>query len=1092
MHRSIFSIAGMLFANVAISLSTQQSIEGGQPAPSGAAPADVTIERLETTYQFENNGTGHILLQGRAKALTVAGRDSLGRFGMTYDPRHEKLRVDQLRTIKANGQIIPADRSQLTEGSLPSQGGLEVGYAMLPAANFETGDSIEFSATRVVTDPIAKGEFWAEHFRSPGDRIGPETVALDLPAERAVAFWYDPTTPPTVTSQNGRVVYRWSLPPPGAGGPQARPQATFAVSSFTTWGKLGDWYLRLQDAAGANATATREKATTLVASTQSSSEQAAVLYAWVSRSIRYVSLALGGNGFQPHPVDDVLAKSYGDCKDKHLLLATMLKDVGIEAVPALVSVADDLRYPSVPTPGQFDHVLTVITVGREETWVDSSLEVARFGQLLPSLRGRRALVLRSSRSGLVTIPEAPNQANTVEVRVSGSVSAGGTLSCTTEIQFCGEADLPWRLLFHSGAGEATAALGKALAQAQADGAVADHTTSSDPEAVEEPFTVRYAASKTGFINPFGTRSSSSLPSLMVWLTDTTGEPVQPSPSAQGAGSEAGAGNQAILAPTRLTETIDIAVPDGYAVEVPQAVHIRNAGLTFDATYEFVGGHLNGTRTLERKSTKEPGADRAWAALQQVVKGDTKQAAGFRRAAGSTNSEDPLARLSADELAQLGFKAVEDKQFETARATLSKAVEKDQKHLYAWNNLGRAYLGLREWQKAEAALRKQIEVNALDQWAFNNLGEALCYQLRFREAAEAYRAQLNVNPFDQFALVNLGNLLNDTYHFDEAVGVLKQARKAAGNDPRIAVHLVRALRESGHREESRELLEDLRQMPGAGAINETMVETFPTGQPGLSVRIAPFGAPDARLAAAEANRRIADARARLDGVEKPDTAFDDVATMARLAEDLDLVGQIRAKEGDTDKARRCFVEALAISLSPDVAAHLADFEAGQGRLDKALHYEAIVQRTARNPRPIPTAIEAYAEKTYKGRQDRETDTLAFSWEVRDPRRISTQLTRWPGDAEATEPVSVQVRALVAATGEVIAAEALRGAEPWRSQAIATVKKLKLPPVTAGGVPVRTSRTLDFRFDAPRRIEAVWGYGLNPWQEFWHPQTFEGSY
>ena len=57
----------------------------------------------------------------------------------------------------------------------------------------------------------------------------------------------------------------------------------------------------------------------------------------VALHIHYVGLEFGIGRYQPHPADDVLSNEYGDCKDKHTLLAALLKAAGIEAWPVLIS-----------------------------------------------------------------------------------------------------------------------------------------------------------------------------------------------------------------------------------------------------------------------------------------------------------------------------------------------------------------------------------------------------------------------------------------------------------------------------------------------------------------------------------------------------------------------------------------------------------------------------------------------------------------------------------------------------------------------------------------------------------------------------------
>ena len=52
--------------------------------------------------------------------------------------------------------------------------------------------------------------------------------------------------------------------------------------------------------------------------------------------MRYIGVAFGIGRYQPHSAETVLDNQYGDCKDKHTLLAAMLKAAGYEAWPALI------------------------------------------------------------------------------------------------------------------------------------------------------------------------------------------------------------------------------------------------------------------------------------------------------------------------------------------------------------------------------------------------------------------------------------------------------------------------------------------------------------------------------------------------------------------------------------------------------------------------------------------------------------------------------------------------------------------------------------------------------------------------------------
>src|ERR1019366_5109164 len=84
-----------------------------------------------------------------------------------------------------------------------------------------------------------------------------------------------------------------------------------------------------------------------------------VLYGFVATKFRYIGVAFGIGRYQPHAATDVLSNGYGDCKDKHTLLAALLAAVGIKAYPVLINSSVTID-PDVPSLNQFDHVITVV------------------------------------------------------------------------------------------------------------------------------------------------------------------------------------------------------------------------------------------------------------------------------------------------------------------------------------------------------------------------------------------------------------------------------------------------------------------------------------------------------------------------------------------------------------------------------------------------------------------------------------------------------------------------------------------------------------------------------------------------------------
>ena len=145
------------------------------------------------------------------------------------------------------------------------------------------------------------------------------------------------------------------------------------VTTFANWEEIGRWYGSLQKDPLEVTPAIQAKAVELTQDLKTDDEKIRALYEFVALKFHYIGLDFGIGRYQPHAADDVLGNGYGDCKDKHTLLASLLKAAGFEAWPALIHGTRKLD-PDVPSPAQFNHVITVVSVGGQTIWLDTTPE----------------------------------------------------------------------------------------------------------------------------------------------------------------------------------------------------------------------------------------------------------------------------------------------------------------------------------------------------------------------------------------------------------------------------------------------------------------------------------------------------------------------------------------------------------------------------------------------------------------------------------------------------------------------------------------------------------------------------------------------
>src|SRR5262249_21140759 len=140
---------------------------------------------------------------------------------------------------------------------------------------------------------------------------------------------------PVVTESDNQRTYAWSKPLcPAAPKDDDLPsreelRTTVVASTFTSWEQVGEWKKKLR-ADCWKCTPKMQKVVEEVTKTcKTPLEKARALTYWVRRNVRYVSVG-EKHDYTPHMPEEVMANRYGDCKDTSQLLATLLREAGIQ------------------------------------------------------------------------------------------------------------------------------------------------------------------------------------------------------------------------------------------------------------------------------------------------------------------------------------------------------------------------------------------------------------------------------------------------------------------------------------------------------------------------------------------------------------------------------------------------------------------------------------------------------------------------------------------------------------------------------------------------------------------------------------------
>ncbi|HUQ95523.1 MAG TPA: tetratricopeptide repeat protein [Bryobacteraceae bacterium] len=280
-----------------------------------------------------------------------------------------------------------------------------------------------------------------------------------------------------------------------------------------------------------------------------------------------------------------------------------------------------------------------------------------------------------------------------------------------------------------------------------------------------------------------------------------------------------------------------------------------------------------------------------------------------------------------ELHTAGLQALQARQYERAATLLQRVTELDAKHKYAWNNLGRAYLGLQREEDAVACFRRQIEINPFDEYSYNNLGMALVKLGKNEDAEAAFRKQIEVNPLDKWAHRNLGRLLMDARRFKEAIASFDTASRITPEDQEIRMLMVVAYQNNGEREKSQALLKEIM---SAGMPAGFFVPTDP-----MTKKLK--GIMDADRALTNARKSIAELSGQLKRLDPLSPKESDLENSRQLFAAWAQVGAAYLMKGEFQAAEKYLHAAWFWSPSGIVADRLAEVYEKSGRRAEAIEF-----------------------------------------------------------------------------------------------------------------------------------------------------------
>jgi tetratricopeptide (TPR) repeat protein len=703
---------------------------------------------------------------------------------------------------------------------------------------------------------------------------------------------------------------------------------------------VGVWYRGLEADRAVPSAEIKAKVAELIAGKTSDEDKARAIYEYVSTQIRYIGVAFGVGRYQPHTADEILSNQYGDCKDKHTLLAAMLSAAGINADAVLIGAG--IRFnAAVPSPGAFNHLITRAMVGGQPVWLDSTAEVAPYRLLVPVIRDKQALVV--SGMGVAHLdrsPADPPFPSYQTMSAVGTLDKEGTSHSRLTFVFRGDGEVVVRSAFRQVSPGQYNQMVQQISQAIGYSGTTGNPEISRPDETAQPFKMSYdyEREKAGD-----------------WDNYRIIPQVAPVSLPRFQDSDPLVRDLDLGYPNVETSTSEMKLPEGWSAVLPEAVHLKCAYASYDMTYRFEKGTVYTERRIEILKEKVPAADlkvyKKWAndadlgnetyiQLTRTAASPAGSAAGEKAkdggsgAGGSKPESDgpPIVSATnaeATRLVQAAWSSMQQKDFDAATKSLDQVKALNPEQAWLWMGYGLLALQHNAYPEALDDLKKELKLHPEQTSVYALELEVYERLAQHPEELDTLRAWAAADPANPAPVTRLMDMLVTDGDMKSAASVGEAAAGQLPDDAKkledFRITLGGAQIKAGEQEKGKATLEAvLKEADTAGALND-----------------AAYGLADAGVDLPLAEKS---ARAALDKLtaESESWTLDEDANALKGQSSLivatwDTVGWALFREGQLAEARSYLAAAWAAGQSADTAEHLGEVELARG--NKAAAMEA---------------------------------------------------------------------------------------------------------------------------------------------------------
>lgn len=162
------------------------------------------------------------------------------------------------------------------------------------------------------------------------------------------------------------------------------------------------------------------------------------IYRWVQDNIKYVAIEDGDNGFIPQEATTVIARRYGDCKDKSSVITALLRSVGEKASLACVGTRSlPYSFTHYPMVASANHLIAIWwDTDNRPVPLDGTSRHLGIGHVPAFIQGKECLIVKGPNDCMVyripvNLPEQNIKADTLILKTDKTRLYGSGLAVLT-------------------------------------------------------------------------------------------------------------------------------------------------------------------------------------------------------------------------------------------------------------------------------------------------------------------------------------------------------------------------------------------------------------------------------------------------------------------------------------------------------------------------------------------------------------------------------------------------------------------------------------------------------------------------------------